>query len=302
MTRPPDELDPPDDDLDQFDDDMQQPEEECGCGGSSGQAGIDVAAAADPDDPNPPGREPTRFQDSACITFNGTGHGDDPITAVPVINPAPCNALRCTETGLLVPRVRLQPLPSTAPGPVHPTGARSIDIEIRQVADNDCPDRWQIGARLSPVAGQQRLVNDRALHGNPGRWLFTGLAVTLPQPGRYYVSWDVNGNICAIAGHCSNMWVSARVVNAEGALEAPRRGVVSHQFSVVGGTRLQTCQSATAPITHLATVTPAQGTKTLRLQAIFRNATRPADCPNTTVQYARIRGDATFVTWHKISD
>jgi hypothetical protein len=280
----------------------------CGCRPSNATAAdadlvadaVDLAAAPIQ---IPPGLDRINFEDSACIAFDGTGRDDDPIIAEPVLNPAACNALRCTETGLLVPKTQLVPLPSTAPGPVHPRGARSIDMEITEAAPADCPDRWRIGARLSPASGEAALTADRALHGNPGTWLNTALVTTLPQPGRYYVSWDVNGQICATAGHCSNMWVQARVIDNEtGAVEAPRRTVIQHQFSVPGGTRLQSCQTATAPITHRVTVTPAQGTKTLRLQGIFQNVTDPANCPDTTVEFAVINGGITYVTWHKYSD
>lgn len=222
---------------------------------------------------------------------------DASLSGAPAVNPQACNALSLTPTGLLVPRTSLAALPSSAPGPVG--AARSVDMEV--VHPGGCPDAWQIGARLSPVSGEAVLGTVTNLLPSPGAWVNSALVVTLPEPGRYYLSWDARAQICATVNYCTNAWVEAAVFdNTTGAVEAGARTLCQHQFSKANdGTVLQTCQSGTSPITHITGVTAAQGTRTLRLRGLFQNATT---CPNTTFQSATLVASRNYVTWHKITD
>lgn len=64
----------------------------------------------------------------------------------PSLDPSPCNAARNTTGGLLVPRVDLSGL---APGG-NVGVERSVDIDV--TGASGCPERWEIGARLTPVS------------------------------------------------------------------------------------------------------------------------------------------------------
>jgi hypothetical protein len=164
-----------------------------------------------------------------------------------------------------------------------------------------CPDVWQVGARLSPVSGEATLATAVNLLPNPGTWINSALVVTLPEPGRYFLAWDVRAQVCATVNYCTNAWVEGAIFdNATGAVEAGARTIVQHQFSKANdGTALQTCQSGTSPITHITVVTAAQGTRTLRLRGLFQDATT---CANSTFQSATLVASRNYVTWHKISD
>lgn len=64
----------------------------------------------------------------------------------PALDPSPCNAARNTTGGLLVPRIDLTGL---APGG-NSSIERSVDIDV--TGTPGCPERWAIGARLTPVS------------------------------------------------------------------------------------------------------------------------------------------------------
>jgi hypothetical protein len=226
--------------------------------------------------------------------MTGTDAG---LRGTPAIDPQACNALTTTPAGLLVPRTSLAALPSSAPAPVGAT--RSVDIDL--VHPGGCPDAWQIGARLSPVSGEAVLATAANLLPSPGAWVNTALVVTLPEPGRYYLSWDARAQICAQVNYCTNAWIEGAVFdNASGAVEAGPRTIMQHQFSKANdGSVLQTCQSATSPITHISVVTAAQGSRTLRLRGIFQNSTT---CANTVFQSATMPASRNYVTWTKITD
>lgn len=214
-----------------------------------------------------------------------------------VLDPAACNALTRTAAGLRAPRTALQALASTAPGPVG--ALRSVDVDL--VHPGGCPDVWQIGARLSPVSGEAGLATAANLLPAPGAWVNSALVVTLPEPGRYLLTWDVRAQICGTANHCTNAWVEAAVFdNATGAVEAGARTVCQHQFSKANdGTALQSCQSGTVPITHITGVTAAQGSRTLRLRGLFQNSTA---CANSSFQSATLVASRNYATWVKITD
>ncbi|MGW2951505.1 hypothetical protein [Streptomyces eurythermus] len=206
------------------------------------------------------------------------------------VDPAPCNALTLSPSGLLVPRTVLVGL---APGGAVGT-AWSVDIDVSDTGGADCPDTWQIGARLSPVSGEAVMAADTDLLATPGNWVPTSLTITLPEAGRYRLSWNVLGQICATtSGGGSNRWLDARVVNsATGVGIGQVRTVVQHQLS--SSVAIQACVDATAPIDHLVTV--ATGPLTLRREAAILG-------PGGKVQSATVVGSSrTTVTMHKIGD
>ncbi|MFI1703051.1 hypothetical protein [Streptomyces griseoruber] len=64
----------------------------------------------------------------------------------PRLDPAPCNALTETASGLLVPR---DAVAGIAPGTAVGT-ERSVDIDVTPPAAGACPATWTVGARLTP--------------------------------------------------------------------------------------------------------------------------------------------------------
>ncbi|WP_158688559.1 hypothetical protein [Streptomyces pseudogriseolus] len=169
-----------------------------------------------------------------------------------------------------------------------------MDIDVTDTGGEDCPDSWQIGARLSPVSGEATLTATADLAASPSTYVPTGLTVTLPEPGRYQLHWNVLGQICGSnpVNGGSNRWIQARVVNATtGSPLGPVRTVIQHQYAA--SIAIQSCVDATAPIDHQVTVTAAP--LTLRLEAVLFG-------PGGTVTSAVIHGGQTAVTWAKIAD
>jgi hypothetical protein len=229
---------------------------------------------------------------------------DAGLRSTPEIDPRACNALTATTAGLLVPAVALQALPSTAPGPVDPDGAHSINVEVVEVADQDCPDRWQVGARLSPFSDSV-LMATGAINLLPvdGTYRNTGLFVDLPEAGRYALHWDVRGNLCCSTASTVQRWISARVFNvtAGAAVPGTERLVVQMQKSLgVGSANEQECLTSTAALSHLFTVPAGGAPIRLRLEGGLFGT----DGSGST-QTAVIESDATgrtAVTAVKISD
>jgi hypothetical protein len=222
--------------------------------------------------------------------MSGTDAGIGGAGGAATVDPQGCNALTLGPAGLLVPRV----VPfGVAPGGAVGT-ARSVDIDVTDTGGKDCPDTWQIGARLSPVSGEADLGAQTNLLANPGNWVPTALTITLPEVGRYAVHWNAQGQICAQASHSSNRWLQVRVINsATGAALSGTRSPCQHQFATVAGQTLQACVTGNATISHQVTVTTAP--LTLRLQG-------GAFGPEGTWQSATIQAGETHVFFHKISD
>jgi len=145
-----------------------------------------------------------------------------------------------------------------------------------------------------PVSGEATLTTSADLAAGAPAYVPTALTITLPEPGRYQLHWNVLGQICAVMDGISgsNRWIQARIVNAAtGAPVGPVRTLVQHQLSA--SIEMQACFDATAPIDHQVTVTAAP--LTLRLEAALLG-------PGGTVQNSTIYADHTAVTMHKISD
>ncbi|TVP33841.1 hypothetical protein A3L22_16005 [Streptomyces griseus subsp. griseus] len=105
----------------------------------------------------------------------------------PALDPSPCNAARHTTGGLLVPRVDVRGI---APG--GNSGAeRSVDIDV--TGTPGCPERWVVGARLTPVSA---FLNTERQHANLLARAGTDVPISesdivLPEAGVYHIDSDV---------------------------------------------------------------------------------------------------------------
>ncbi|MEH0579125.1 MULTISPECIES: hypothetical protein [Streptomyces] len=128
------------------------------------------------------------------------------VRVLPRLDPAACNALEQTASGLLVPRTTLQGI---APGGAVST-ERSVDVDVTAPPADACPETWMIGARLTPVSGQTS--GSVGLGAAPfDTWTtVTGAQLTLPEAGLYEVVADVQGGVI-MTGSVSNAWLQARL-------------------------------------------------------------------------------------------
>lgn len=133
----------------------------------------------------------------------------------PRLDPAPCNALTQTASGLLVPRALLQ---GVAPGGAV-SAERSVDIDVQAPADGSCPQTWTVGARLTPVSGQTS--GTAGLGGSPyDTWVPAPASLTLPEAGVYELDANVQGGVIMV-GSVSNAIVQARLFNVTAGTVVP---------------------------------------------------------------------------------
>ncbi|MFE9319241.1 hypothetical protein ACFYNV_29780 [Streptomyces albidoflavus] len=105
--------------------------------------------------------------------------------AAVTVDPDPCNSLTEGPGGLLVPATALE---GVAPGTEVGTG-RSVNVDVVAPAGTDCPQEWQVGARLTPVFDEQYLETFVDLAASPsGEWVATPLTIALPEAGVYEIS------------------------------------------------------------------------------------------------------------------
>ncbi|MEU2264933.1 hypothetical protein ABZ568_00465 [Streptomyces olindensis] len=249
----------------------------------------------------PPGA--VAMQGSTCIGVTGDGSAGTPFTPAPVLNPAGCNALRCTPSGLLVPRTVVAGISGPAPGRIA-NDLQSIDVVVNAPAADACPQTYTVEAYLTPLRGEAGPVADVSLLATRagGTWANTTLQVVLPDPGVYLIAGDMDTQICATvdAAGTTNLWTEVRLVHAQtGAVELANRHGTQHQFSTNGTTRFQHCMSATTSLSGLVTVTAAQGTKTVRVQAALRG---PDPTGGSTIESSYFRGSRSYLTFVKIAD
>lgn len=143
--------------------------------------------------------------------MSGTNAGIGAVAAAATVDPNPCNALRETGSGLLVPPTALEGVaPGTAVG-----GARSVDIDVVAPAGTDCPQEWQVGARLTPLFEESFLEAFIDLvPAASGTWVDSGLSVNLPENGVYEISATLKTIISAnAAGGAYNHAIVARLFN-----------------------------------------------------------------------------------------
>lgn len=128
------------------------------------------------------------------------------VRVLPRLDPATCNALTQTASGLLVPRTAVQGI---APGTAV-SAERSVDVDVQAPAAGACPETWTVGARLTPVSGQAS--GSVGLQGAPyDTWVaVTGAQVTLPEAGVYEVIADMQGGVIMV-GSVVNAYLAARL-------------------------------------------------------------------------------------------
>ncbi|HLL37371.1 MAG TPA: hypothetical protein VK545_26560 [Streptomyces sp.] len=253
----------------------------------------------------PPGS--VAMQGSSCIGVAGDGSAGAPFVPAPVLNPAACNGLRCTSTGLLAPQTQVVGSVGPAPGRVA-NNLQSVDVVVTPPAAGACPQTYTVAAYLSPLRGEAALASDVNLlpTRTSGAWANSTLQAVLPDPGVYYVAADVLGQICATVDYAgsTNLWVDARVIDvASGAMELGPRTLVQHQYSASAETRFQSCHNASATIQGLVTVTAAQGQKTVRVQGLLTGGGTGAGLTGgSTLQSSVLQGGRSYLTWFKIAD
>lgn len=223
------------------------------------------------------------------------------------INPAPCNALTHTPSGLLVPRTRVTGVPGPAPGRIA-NGRQSIDVVVNPPDADDCPQTYRVQAYLTPLRGEAGPVRSTDLRPTRARntWADTALQVLLPAPGVYLVNGDVDTKICATLdyGSATNMWTLVRLIDvASRAVELRNRGSAQHQFTTASETRFQHCTHGPTSLSGLVTVTAAQGSKRVRVQACLRGGGPGNGLLNgATLQESTFHGPVSYLTYVKIAD
>ncbi|MGW3971209.1 hypothetical protein ACWEFD_18155 [Streptomyces ardesiacus] len=155
--------------------------------------------------------------------MSGTNAGIGVVgAAAATVDPDPCNALTDGPAGLLVPSTALEGI---APGTAVGTG-RSVDIDVAAPAAGDCPQEWQVGARLTPPYGEVLLpafvdLVDVAAD----TWIDTGLSVSLPEQGVYEVTATLH-----------------TVISANPSSGPYRIGITGRLFNTTTGTSVQDSQ------------------------------------------------------------
>ncbi|GAA2946035.1 MULTISPECIES: hypothetical protein [Streptomyces] len=145
--------------------------------------------------------------------MSGTNAGIGTVGAAAVtVDPAPCNALTDTPAGLRAPSTAL----TGASGSGTARGIeRSVDIDITAPDASDCPQEWQVGARLTPPYEEQNVTTDVDLSSTAEDvWVPSGLAITVPEAGVYEISASLNTVIAVNASSGPyNLAVVGRLFN-----------------------------------------------------------------------------------------
>lgn len=129
---------------------------------------------------------------SDCIDLSGSGIVGDPLIAVPILDPDPCNALVCTASGLLVPASAV--LVDSTPNCL-PTGTED-SVLLTATPDPACPGNVTLAAQLAPCFGITRLAAAYSIPPQPHNvYGDTGLFVDLPEAGCYDLDADVRTSI-----------------------------------------------------------------------------------------------------------
>lgn len=222
------------------------------------------------------------------------------------IDPAGCNALSVTESGLLVPLTRVTGV-AVPESPRIAEGHPSVDVVVDPPDPDDCPRTYQVTAYLTPARGAVGPVADTDLRPTlaGGTWADTALRVTLTAPGVYLVTADVDTNICATIDHGggTNLWTEVRLVEGgSGTVELLPRLSAQHQFALAAKSRFQHCANGPAPLTGLVTVTAGEGAKTVVVQAILRGGGADGGLRNATLDDSNFRGTRSFLSYVKVAD
>jgi hypothetical protein len=223
--------------------------------------------------------------------MSGTNAGIGTVgAAAATVDPNPCNALTETGSGLLVPSTALEGIaPGTAVG-----GARSVDIDVIAPAGTDCPQEWQVGARLTPAFGEELLAApvDMLAPANDA-WVDTGLSVNLPEAGVYEITATVRSMITmGAAGVPFAVNLSARLFNVTGGNAIPGTDYTVQQINEQSPSG-QAARVALGTFHKFVTVT---GAVVIRLEA-SRNTIN-----GTAVNVTAVQTGNTRLAFKKISD
>lgn len=173
------------------------------------------------------------------------------------VDPAPCNALTESASGILVPSVALQGI---APGGAVST-ERSVDVDVTAPAAGACPQTWTVGARLTPVSGEALGADADLQAAASGTWVATTAQVVLPEAGTYALTADLYSHIAA-----TTPWavaINARLFNVTaGALVGTNRRIQFGNINDPGGGTVMSLQNA-GSINAFLTVT---GPTTVRVE------------------------------------
>lgn len=224
--------------------------------------------------------------------MSGTNAGIGVVAAAAAaVDPDPCNALTEGPGGLLVPSTALEGI---APGAAVAEG-RSVDIDVTAPAGSACPQEWQIGARLTPVFGEQLLAApvDLVAAANDA-WVDTGVSVNLPEAGVYEITATVRSSIArANVTTPFAVNISARLFNTTAGAAIPGTDYTVQQVNEAAPSSGQTTWVALGTFHRFLTV---GGAATIRLEA-SRNSINGAAVNVTGIQTGNTR-----LAFKKISD
>ncbi|MGC5530534.1 hypothetical protein [Streptomyces sp. SR-10] len=174
----------------------------------------------------------------------------------PALDPSPCNAARNTTGGLLVPRIDLTGL---APGG-NSSIERSVDIDV--TGTPGCPERWAIGARLTPVSA---FLNAERQHADLLALAGTDVPIpesdiVLPEAGVYHIDSDVRYALGSATGGSGYIIGWLRDETTDTLLTS------FTQIAAINATR----QEQQGGTTHIMTeYTVTSGPRTVRLHLMF---------------------------------
>ncbi len=204
------------------------------------------------------------------------------------VDPDPCNTLRATPSGLLVPRPEVA---GASAGTAVGEG-RSVDVDVTPPADaGECPETWTVGARLSPEFGQAPSSGNLSLVDTvDGAWLpVPGAQVQLPEPGTYEVAYAAAGELSLWSQAQVGISVLVRLFNVTDGTPVPRG-----QGLIVSAAR-QTTGATFGSATKAVFITVTSPT-TIRLEGA-RMAGRAA-----AGSFTGIFANWTDVWWKKVAD
>lgn len=187
---------------------------------------------------------------------------------LPRLDPAECNALRQTATGLLVPRAVLAGIaPGTAVG-----DARSVDIDVQAPAADACPQTWTVGARLTPdTAFATMPAGEVDLLAVAGAWTaLPGTDVMLAEPGVYHLDATFRGQIAGTPP--AHLYIVGRLWDVTAAAVVPWSETWVAQINqqvAAPGYSVDSTGSAHVPYA-------VAGPSTIRMQVFYTQATGSA--------------------------
>lgn len=174
----------------------------------------------------------------------------------PALDPSPCNAARNTTGGLLVPRIDLAGI---APGG-NSGVERSVDIDVTGAPG--CPERWKIGARLTPVSAflNSERQNADLLARTGADVPIPESDIVLPEAGVYHIDSDVRYGLGSATGGSGYIIGWLRDETTDTLLTS------FTQISVINTAR----QEQHGGTTHIMTeYTVSSGPRTVRLHLMF---------------------------------